>query len=167
LPDADLEWCLVLGALVFVLRALGPEFGQSFNEGLGVLAFDDGGATGPGGLGDAGAVAAWSGVRAGAGARVGTQALGGAGHGEVDGEGEVGGPEVGGAEAHGGLMEELVEDGPGAVDGAHFRREDVGLGDGFLVLEDGVVEVFALEPVPEFFTGDAVPDGAHAVAAEG
>ena len=60
----------------------------------------------------------------------------------ADGDGEGAGVEVLHAEAHGGFVEELVGDGPGAFGGAVLGGQDVGVAEGFLdVGLDGVVAV--------------------------
>ncbi len=147
-PYADVKGLLMGGAD----GAMIPEFAQGFDESLVVLALDDGCSLGPVLLWDAGVV---------------ELPRGGFGDGVLDGEGDVGGPEPGGAEAHGGLVEQLVGHGVGAFGRAEFGREDVALTDGFVVFEGGVVEVFTAEPVPEFFSVDGAPGAVHGFAVEG
>jgi hypothetical protein len=75
------------------------------------------------------------------------------------------------AEAHGGLVEELVGDGPGAFGGAVLGGEDVGVAEGLLdVGSDGgavVSGVAAAEPVVHAVAPDGVEEAVHGGAVEG
>ena len=76
------------------------------------------------------------------------------------------------AEAHGGLVEELVGDGPGAFGGAVLGREDVGVAEGFLDFGLGTGAPSspvcgAAEPVVHAVAPDGVEELVHAVAVEG
>ena len=140
--------------------ALGPGFAEDVEEGEGVLAVGEAGFHAPGGVLDSAGVL----FRFGAGGLF-------AGEGVLDGDGERSGVELFHAEAHGGLVEELVCDGPGAGVGAEFGAEDVGVAEGFLeVGGDGgtvVAGVCTAEPMVEAVAPDGVPEGVHAVAVEG
>lgn len=148
-PDADVEGPLICRAL----RTEVPQLYERVDEGLTVLALDDGDGPGPCGSG--------RGFRSGFGRR------GGSGREEFDEERDVGGPEVSGAEPQGGLMQELERDGAGPFDGAKLGRQNVAVADGSGAVEGGVMEVFTAEPMPEFFSADAAPDAVHLLAAEG
>ena len=143
-PDADVEGLLIHGAL----RAERPELCEGLDECLTVLTFDDGDALGPCGL-------------------PGCAVLCGFGSEEFEKERHVGGPEPSSAEAESGLVQKLMGDGAGAFDSAEAGRENVAVADRFGVFEDGVVEVFATEPVPEPFAVDAAPGAVHLFAIEG
>ena len=89
----------------------------------------------------------------------------------ADGDGEGAGVELLHAEAHGGFVEELVGDGPGALGRAVFGGEDVGVAEGFLdVAGDGCAVVAggcSAEPVVHAVAPDGVEEVMHAVAVEG
>jgi hypothetical protein len=89
----------------------------------------------------------------------------------ADGDVHGGSVEVFHAQAHGGFVEELVGDGPGAFGGAVLGGEDVGVAEGFLEAGvDGravVAGVAAAEPVVEAVAPDGVPEGVHGGAVEG
>ncbi len=88
----------------------------------------------------------------------------------LDGDGHGAGVELFHAEAHGGLVQELVGDGPGAVGGAMFGAEDVGVAEGFLeVGGDGSAVVAgdaAAQPVVQAVAPDGIPEFVHAGAVE-
>ena len=91
--------------------------------------------------------------------------------GVLDGEGEGAGAEFLHAKAHGGLVEELVGDGPGAFGGAVLGGEDVGVAEGFLEFGGNgcavVAGVVAAEPVVHAVAPDGVEEGVHGGAVEG
>jgi hypothetical protein len=69
------------------------------------------------------------------------------------------------------VWKELVGDGPGALRGAMFGGEDVGVTEGLLDLRGNgcavVAGVLATEPMVETVSPDGVPELVHAVAVEG
>jgi len=73
-------------------------------------------------------------------------------------------------QTHGGFVEELVCDSPGAGDGAELGGDDVGVAEGFLDVGGGwsavVADIDAAEPVVETVAPDGVPELMHAVAVE-
>ena len=80
------------------------------------------------------------------------------------------GVEVLHAQAHGGLVQQLVRDGPGAFGGALFGRHDVGVAERFLHAGiDGravVAGVGAAQPMVKAIAPDRIPQRVHAGAVE-
>ena len=140
---------------------LAQEARRIFEQGEGVLAGGEAGLHAPAGVADSAEVLFRF---CDAGGLVAGELI-------ADGDVHGGGVEVFHAEAHGGLVEELVGDGPGAFGGAVLGRHDVGVAEGFLDAGvDGRAVVSgdgAAEPVIETVAPDGVPEGVHGGTVEG
>ncbi len=90
--------------------------------------------------------------------------------GEADGDGERGAVELFHAQAHGGLVQELVRDGPGACGRAVLGGEDVRVAEGLLYVagdDCSIVAGFAAaQPVVHAIAPDGVEELVHAAAVE-
>ena len=158
--DADEEGLAVFGAGGGLL----PAALQGFEERERVLAGAEAGLHAPAGLGDAAEVLLYFfGV-----GELGCLRLR---EGVLDGDGEGAGEELFHAEAHGGLVEQLVGDGPGAFGGAVLGGEDVGVAEGLLELAGNgssvVAGVVTAEPVVHAVAPDGVEEAVHGGAVEG
>src|ERR1700733_13142677 len=87
--------------------------------------------------------------------------------GETYGEGHVRSPQPRLAQAHGSFVEQLVGHCVCTLRSTQLRREDVGVSNGFRVLQLRVAKVLTAQPVPQFFAADATPGSVQLLPIEG